>query len=94
MRPMQLAKIPAIDVPDGHRIALFKRGSMGEIVGWYDSVKDMVEVERPFNPRITYACFYNLLTGKQKYYKSFNHQCHVKAKILPYAKNKATTEAA
>lgn len=81
-------------IPEGHRIALFKKGSRGEIVGWYDSIVDIVQSEKMFHPNFHSMSVYNSLKGAKRGFTSYNHQCRVVAKIIPYVKNKTSPEAA
>lgn len=66
--------------PD-EEIWLYKKGSRGEVVGKYKSVKDIVELERLFNKRFAVSGIYMALHGQTKSFVSFNHQCRVRPVI-------------
>lgn len=66
--------------PD-EEIWLYKKGSRGEVVGIYKSIKDIVDLEKMFNNKFSSAGIYQALNGQQKSFVSYNHQCKVKPVI-------------
>lgn len=85
MRTRNQAKLEVKDeiVPEGHLIALFKKGSRGEIVGTYKRIREIIDLEKSHSPSFSGGGIYRALYGQQKYFASFHHQCMVKPKIVP-----------
>lgn len=63
---------------DGKKIVLYRAGSRGEVVGVYDSIKDIANMEKMFNKKFAEGSIYQCLSGKVKHFVSFNHQCKVR----------------
>ena len=61
-------------------IVLYKAGSFGEIVGIYESAKEIENIEKPFNQLFNTANVYAAVS-KNGYFRSYHHQCKVKPVI-------------
>lgn len=64
-------------------IWLYKAGSRGEVLGIYQSISDIVELERIFNPQFKSSNITGIFSGHWKTFTSFNHQCKVKPVLKP-----------
>ena len=67
---------------NGEVIALYKKGSMGSIVGTYLSINDIVDTERVFNHKFTPGIVSRALLAKSKYFTSLFHQSQVVPRII------------
>lgn len=65
---------------EGEKIYLYKRGSYGEVVGIYNSVKEISSKELVLNGRFRSTTINNCLQGinKVKYFTSKYHGCKVR----------------
>lgn len=68
-------------IGEDEEIWLYKKGSRGEVVGIYRSVKDIVETEKLFHKNFVPSNVYMALNGQTKTFMSYNHQCRVVPKI-------------
>lgn len=68
---------------DEKEIWLYKVGSRGQIVGIYQDVSEIVEIEKRFNKKFHPNLIYNCFIGRQNSFTSFNHQCRVKPVLKP-----------
>lgn len=66
---------------DDEVLVMYKCGSYGKIVGVYESIADIVDAEREFNPKISPQHILNVLSGLSKSMKMFRHQCMVKVVV-------------
>ena len=62
-------------------IVLYKKGSRGEVVGVYESVRDIVEAEQIHYQLFSDNSVYRALYGGMKSFLSHNHRCRVVPRI-------------
>lgn len=84
IRTKTISKLEPV-LKDGEKIYLYKKGSQGEVVGIYDSVKDIVEKEKILHGRFNRRSINNCLSGRDKSFKSWYHGCFVKPVIKKVA---------
>ena len=70
-----------LDLKEDEVIVLYKKGSRGEAVGVYDSVADIVELEKIHYQSFNDGNIYHCLNGVVKSFISFNHRCRVVPRI-------------
>lgn len=70
---------------EDEKIFLYKKGSRGQIVGVYDCIRDIVDLERPFNILFDFHYVGRVLGGARRTFSSFYHGCRVKAVIKKVA---------
>lgn len=70
-----------LDLKEDEVIVLYKKGSRGEVVGVYESVADIVELEKIHYHIFSHAHVTMCLTGKHKHFVSYNHRCRVLPRI-------------
>jgi hypothetical protein len=66
-------------IPEGKKIYLYKKGSRGELMGVYESIKDIEIVEKYYYPKFRKNLVYSCLRGNSNSFTSYHHQCRVKA---------------
>lgn len=69
------------DLLNTGEVVVYKRGSRGEVVGVYPSIKSLADEEKRFNPRFKPASIYSVLHGTSKSYFSLAHQCKAVPRI-------------
>lgn len=62
-------------------LVIYKKGSRGEVVGVYKSVKELVTLEKTLNPRFSPTNIYSCLSGHKKSFFSLYHQCKAVPKM-------------
>lgn len=73
---------PHLDIlRPGEVIVLYKAGSRGQIVGVYERVNDIVELEKPFNWCFSSGSVHKCIYGNIKQFRSFYHACKCVARI-------------
>ena len=78
-----MARISLRYIEEGEVLVLYKKGSRGEIIGIYNSVKELGDLERKKYNLFGDAQILNVLSGASKSYASFHHQCRAVARVKP-----------
>lgn len=91
-----MARISLQHIEEGEVLVLYKKGSRGEIIGIYNSIKELGDLERKKYNGFNDVQIYHILIGRSKSYASFHHQCRavVRIKTLEEVREKLQQEAA